>query len=192
MYSLYRRLHSAESLALHWLNSMSILTWGPSGRGRRGSSENLGVSSDPKNAPNHVVYLLTYHRWRSCGPERNAVLIRLGLHPAVPYTTTLLLAGKGVWVGVKTTRFEDIQPQPRSLCRAALHIQVCKTEICSQMLYHWVLPLFITYFYFMFISVHECLCDGVRSPGTGVTDSCELSCGCWNQTRVLWKYSQYS
>ena len=20
---------------------------------------------------------------------------------------------------------------------------------------------------------------GVRSPGTGVTDSCELSCGCW-------------
>jgi hypothetical protein len=25
-----------------------------------------------------------------------------------------------------------------------------------------------------------CLCEGVRSPGTGVTDNCELSCGCWD------------
>jgi len=24
-----------------------------------------------------------------------------------------------------------------------------------------------------------CLCEGSRSPGTGVTDSCELSYGCW-------------
>ena len=24
-----------------------------------------------------------------------------------------------------------------------------------------------------------CLCEGVRSPGTGVTDSFELLCGCW-------------
>jgi hypothetical protein len=23
------------------------------------------------------------------------------------------------------------------------------------------------------------MCEGSRSPGTGVTDSCELSCGCW-------------
>ena len=22
-------------------------------------------------------------------------------------------------------------------------------------------------------------CEGIRSPGTGVTDSCELPCGCW-------------
>ena len=24
-----------------------------------------------------------------------------------------------------------------------------------------------------------CLCEGVRSPGIGVTDRCELSCGSW-------------
>ena len=24
-----------------------------------------------------------------------------------------------------------------------------------------------------------CLCEGIRSSGTGVTDSCELPCGCW-------------
>jgi hypothetical protein len=24
-----------------------------------------------------------------------------------------------------------------------------------------------------------CLCEGVRSSGTGVTDRCELPCGCW-------------
>jgi hypothetical protein len=27
------------------------------------------------------------------------------------------------------------------------------------------------------IGVH--LCEDVRSPGTGVVDSCELPCGCW-------------
>jgi hypothetical protein len=27
--------------------------------------------------------------------------------------------------------------------------------------------------------LHVCLCEGVRSPGTGVTDSCKLPCGCW-------------
>ena len=26
--------------------------------------------------------------------------------------------------------------------------------------------------------LHVCLCEGARSPGTGVTDSCELLCGC--------------
>jgi hypothetical protein len=25
-----------------------------------------------------------------------------------------------------------------------------------------------------------CLCEGVRSPGTGVIDSCELLYGCWD------------
>ena len=24
------------------------------------------------------------------------------------------------------------------------------------------------------------ICEVVRSPGTGITDSCELSCGCWD------------
>ena len=27
--------------------------------------------------------------------------------------------------------------------------------------------------------LHVCLCEDVRYPGTGVTDSCELPCGCW-------------
>ena len=26
---------------------------------------------------------------------------------------------------------------------------------------------------------HVCLCEGVRTPGNGITDSYELSCGCW-------------
>ena len=26
---------------------------------------------------------------------------------------------------------------------------------------------------------HLCLCEGTRSSGAGVTDSCELPCGCW-------------
>jgi len=31
--------------------------------------------------------------------------------------------------------------------------------------------------YFMCLEV--CLWEGVGSSGTGVTDDCELSCGCW-------------
>jgi hypothetical protein len=27
--------------------------------------------------------------------------------------------------------------------------------------------------------MHVCLCEGIRSFGTGITDWCELSCGCW-------------
>jgi hypothetical protein len=27
--------------------------------------------------------------------------------------------------------------------------------------------------------LHICLCEGVRSPGTGLTGSYELPCGCW-------------
>ena len=27
--------------------------------------------------------------------------------------------------------------------------------------------------------LHICPCEGVGSTGTGVTDSCELLCGCW-------------
>jgi hypothetical protein len=30
-------------------------------------------------------------------------------------------------------------------------------------------------------------CESIRSPGTGVTDSCELPCGCWELNRVFWK-----
>ena len=37
--------------------------------------------------------------------------------------------------------------------------------------------LFIFLLYMFCLSV--CLCEGVRVPGTGVTDSCELPRGCW-------------
>lgn len=39
----------------------------------------------------------------------------------------------------------------------------------------------MTYFYLMYIGILPmcvCQCEGVRSPDTGVTDSCERSCGC--------------
>lgn len=40
---------------------------------------------------------------------------------------------------------------------------------------------FFSFSYFM--CTHQCLrgclCEGVRLPGTGVTDSCKLQCGCW-------------
>ena len=35
-----------------------------------------------------------------------------------------------------------------------------------------------TYFYFMCVGVLPA-CEDVRSPGTGVTDICELPCGFW-------------
>jgi hypothetical protein len=38
--------------------------------------------------------------------------------------------------------------------------------------------------------LHICLCKGVRSPGTGVTDNCELLC--WELNTDLWKGSQCS
>ena len=40
---------------------------------------------------------------------------------------------------------------------------------------------FLSSFYSMCIvfCLHVHLCEGVRSPGTGVTDKCELPCGCW-------------
>ena len=38
----------------------------------------------------------------------------------------------------------------------------------------------IIYFYVhWWVCLHVYLCEGVRSPGTGVTDSCELQCRCW-------------
>jgi hypothetical protein len=42
--------------------------------------------------------------------------------------------------------------------------------------------LFFFSFFLMCIDVfnlHSCLCDGVKSPRTGVTESCELPSGCW-------------
>jgi hypothetical protein len=34
-------------------------------------------------------------------------------------------------------------------------------------------------FFLNLFYTHACLCEGVRCPGTEVTDSCELPCGCW-------------
>lgn len=34
-------------------------------------------------------------------------------------------------------------------------------------------------FYFILFGLHVCLCEGIRSPGTEVTDSCDLPGGCW-------------
>ena len=31
----------------------------------------------------------------------------------------------------------------------------------------------------MVFCLNVCLCEGVIFPGTGVTDGCELPCGCW-------------
>jgi hypothetical protein len=39
--------------------------------------------------------------------------------------------------------------------------------------------LFIYTFCALVFCLHVCLCKGVRSSGTGVTDRCELPCGCW-------------
>jgi hypothetical protein len=38
--------------------------------------------------------------------------------------------------------------------------------------------LFALYMHLVFY-LHVCLCVGVRFPRTGVRDSYELSCGCW-------------
>ena len=52
------------------------------------------------------------------------------------------------------------------------------------------------YFIFIFcallVCLHACLCEVFGSPGTGVTDDCELPCRCWELNLVLWKNSQCS
>ena len=47
--------------------------------------------------------------------------------------------------------------------------------------------LFLSFTYFLFY-VHQCfacmyVCEGIRAPGTGVTDSCELPYGGWELNR---------
>lgn len=57
------------------------------------------------------------------------------------------------------------------------------TSICH---HTWVLPVsflfcFRIYFYFMCIGIlHVCPCEGIRSRGTGVRNSFELPCECWD------------
>jgi hypothetical protein len=44
---------------------------------------------------------------------------------------------------------------------------------------HWVPPHIQNYYYMSIcFCMHLCLCAGMRSPETGVTDWCGLLCGC--------------
>ena len=58
----------------------------------------------------------------------------------------------------------------------------------SDPLSHLTSPPFFLIQYFLIIylfscalvfCLYACLCEAVRSTRSGVTDSCELSCGCW-------------
>ena len=43
-----------------------------------------------------------------------------------------------------------------------------------------ILSFLMTYLFLCYVHLClACICDGVRAPETGVTDSCELPCGCW-------------
>ena len=46
---------------------------------------------------------------------------------------------------------------------------------------HFILFLWFCYNLLcaLIFCLNVCLCEGIRSLGTGVTDSCELLCGCW-------------
>ena len=52
---------------------------------------------------------------------------------------------------------------------------------------HWIDSFTNSFFLKLSIShalvfcLHVCLCESVRSFGTGITDSCELPCGHWQQ-----------
>ena len=58
----------------------------------------------------------------------------------------------------------------------------CSWDNRCMMLY--LAPVFVVFIYLFDIhlvyGLHVCLCEGVRSSGTGTTDSCELPCGCWD------------
>ena len=49
----------------------------------------------------------------------------------------------------------------------------------SCLLFFLMIYLFIFNVYWYFACMYICLYEDVRSPGTGVTDSCKLFCGCW-------------
>ena len=49
-----------------------------------------------------------------------------------------------------------------------------KTELYLKLLYNLFICILCEVF-----CLYVCLCEVVRSSGTGVTDSCELPCGCW-------------
>jgi hypothetical protein len=49
--------------------------------------------------------------------------------------------------------------------------------LCAYQVFVFLNNLFLFYMHWYFAYV--CLCEGVRSPGPVVTDSCELSCRGW-------------
>jgi hypothetical protein len=44
---------------------------------------------------------------------------------------------------------------------------------------HFLIYDLFVYLYALVFCLDLCLCEGVRSPGTGIIDNCELPCGCW-------------
>ena len=52
-----------------------------------------------------------------------------------------------------------------------------------------LMPICMCTMYLQYLWVSE---EGMQCLGTVVTDNYELTCGCWKQTRVLWKNSQCS
>ena len=47
----------------------------------------------------------------------------------------------------------------------------------NNLLQNTVMTIFLNFLFFFKLYVNWC--EGIRSPGTGVTDSCKLPCGCW-------------
>lgn len=65
---------------------------------------------------------------------------------------------------------------------------LCKKCFVSIFMYMDILSTFMSVHHMHAIPVRQE--KGVGSPETGVTNNCNLLCGCWNQTQGLWKSSQ--
>jgi hypothetical protein len=60
-----------------------------------------------------------------------------------------------------------------------MEISQWKTNLQSSEFFYFLLIFFIFILWTLVIWLHIYLCEGIRLPETGVTDSCELPCGCW-------------
>lgn len=45
---------------------------------------------------------------------------------------------------------------------------------------------------FFFLNMYGCPEEGIGSPGSGVTDGCELRCGCWESSLDLLEKQKHS
>lgn len=86
------------------------------------------------------------------------------------------------------------------ICGHITHLCICHFDYQVK---PWHLFFFACFkFYFMCMGIlHVCLCstcaqstqrpeEGIRTSGTGATDSCESLDGCWELKLSLWKSSQ--